>query len=110
PLDQGFWPDGLYTAPSDEASRFDIEMLKKMGFNMCRKHIKVEPARWYYWCDKLGLMVWQDMPSARINSRPTTVKRDAPADAEFTAKEEEGFRSELTIMLHHLNNYPSIVA
>jgi len=110
PLDQGFWPDGLYTAPSDEASRFDIETLKKMGFNMCRKHIKVEPARWYYWCDKLGLMVWQDMPSARINSRPTTVKRDAPADAEFTASEAQDFRTELTAMLRNLNNYPSIVA
>lgn len=63
PLDQGFWPDGIYTAPTDEALRFDIEVTKKLGMNMCRKHVKVEPARWYYWCDKLGLMVWQDMPS-----------------------------------------------
>jgi len=65
PLDQGFWPDGIYTAPTDEALRFDIEAVKRMGFNMVRKHIKVEPARWYYWCDKLGLMVWQDIPSAK---------------------------------------------
>ncbi len=64
PLDQGFWPDGLYTAPTDEALKFDIEITKKYGFNMARKHVKVEPARWYYWCDKLGLIVWQDMPSA----------------------------------------------
>ena len=61
PLDQGFWPDGLYTAPTDEALRYDVEITKKLGFNMTRKHVKVEPDRWYYWCDKLGLLVWQDM-------------------------------------------------
>ncbi|MDQ6890892.1 MAG: glycoside hydrolase family 2, partial [Bacteroidota bacterium] len=63
PLDQGFWPDGGYTAPTDQALRYDLEMIKKFGFNMVRKHIKVEPYRWYYWADKLGIMVWQDMPS-----------------------------------------------
>ena len=63
PLDQGWWPDGLYTAPTDEALRFDIEKTREWGFNMIRKHIKVEPARWYYWCDALGILVWQDMPS-----------------------------------------------
>jgi hypothetical protein len=63
PLDQGFWPDGIYTAPTDAALKFDIEITKKLGFNMTRKHVKVEPDRWYYWCDKLGLLVWQDMPS-----------------------------------------------
>ena len=63
PLDQGWWPDGLYTAPTDEALRYDIEQTKAFGFNMIRKHVKVEPARWYYWCDKLGVLVWQDMPS-----------------------------------------------
>ncbi len=63
PLDQGFWPDGIYTAPTDDALRFDVEVTKKLGMNMLRKHVKVEPARWYYWCDKLGLLVWQDMPS-----------------------------------------------
>ncbi len=62
-LDQGYWPDGLYTAPSDEALRSDIERAKALGFNMLRKHIKVEPARWYYHCDRLGMLVWQDMPS-----------------------------------------------
>lgn len=69
PLDQGWWPDGLYTAPTDEALRFDIEKTKEMGFNMIRKHIKVEPARWYYWCDVLGMMVWQDMPSIGDHSK-----------------------------------------
>ncbi len=64
PLDQGFWPDGLYTAPTDEALKSDLVQLKNLGFNMVRKHIKIEPQRWYYWADKLGLMVWQDMPQA----------------------------------------------
>lgn len=63
PLDQGWWPDGLYTAPTDEALAFDIIKTKEWGFNMIRKHIKVEPARWYYHCDRLGVLVWQDMPS-----------------------------------------------
>ncbi|MCJ7692327.1 MAG: hypothetical protein MUO22_02785, partial [Sedimentisphaerales bacterium] len=58
-LDQGWWPDGLYTAPSDKALRYDIEVTKKLGFNLARKHVKIEPERWYYWCDKLGLLVWQ---------------------------------------------------
>ncbi len=63
PLDQGFWPDGIYTAPTDAALKYDIEITKELGFNMTRKHVKVEPQRWYYWCDKLGLLVWQDMPA-----------------------------------------------
>lgn len=62
-LDQGFWPDGLYTAPTEAALKSDIETLKRLGFNLTRKHVKVEPERWYYWCDRLGLLVWQDMPS-----------------------------------------------
>lgn len=62
-LDQGYWSDGLYTAPSDEALIFDIQTMKDMGFNTLRKHIKVEPMRWYYHCDRLGMLVWQDMPS-----------------------------------------------
>ena len=64
PLDQGFWPDGIYTPPSEAALKADIQSMKTLGFNMVRKHIKVEPARWYYWTDKMGLLVWQDMPSA----------------------------------------------
>ena len=69
PLDQGWWPDGLHTAPSDEALRYDIQKTKDFGFNMIRKHIKVEPSRWYYWCDVLGMMVWQDMPSFDDNTK-----------------------------------------
>ncbi len=63
PLDQGWWPDGLYTAPGDEALKFDIQKTKDFGFNLIRKHVKVEPARWYYHCDREGILVWQDMPS-----------------------------------------------
>ena len=63
PLDQGWWPDGLYTAPTDEALKYDIQKTKDFGYNMIRKHIKVEPDRWFYYCDQLGMLVWQDMPS-----------------------------------------------
>ena len=63
PLDLGWWQNGLYTAPTDEALLYDIKKTKDWGFNMIRKHIKVEPARWYYHCDKEGILVWQDMPS-----------------------------------------------
>lgn len=77
PLDQGWWPDGLYTAPTDEALRYDIERTREWGFNMIRKHIKVEPARWYYWCDVLGIMVWQDMPSIADHGRKNNTLRPA---------------------------------
>ena len=81
PLDQGYWPDGIYTAPTDEALRYDLEQTKRLGFNMTRKHIKVEPDRWYYWADRLGLLVWQDMPSmqalyADTNYPPVTAQRE----------------------------------
>lgn len=76
PLDQGWWPDGLYTAPTDEALRFDIEKTRQWGWNMIRKHIKVEPARWYYWCDMLGVSVWQDMPCIADHSSKTNAFRD----------------------------------
>ena len=81
PLDQGWWPDGLYTAPTDEALRYDLVKTKEWGFNMVRKHIKVEPARWYYYCDALGLLVWQDMPnladnlSGTLKTRPEEVAK-----------------------------------
>ena len=65
-LDQGYWPDGLYTAPSDEAMIEDICAMKRLGFNMLRKHIKIEPLRWYYHCDRLGMLVWQDMVSGGV--------------------------------------------
>lgn len=96
PLDQGFWPDGIYTAPTDEALRFDVEETKRLGFNCTRKHIKVEPARWYYWCDKLGLMVWQDMPS--VNSYGGSQPIDAPQ-----------FKAELMRMVVNCWNHPSII-
>ena len=76
PLDQGWWPDGLYTAPTDEALEWDIIKTKEMGFNMIRKHIKLEPARWYYYCDKLGIMVWQDMPCIGDHNRKQMPARD----------------------------------
>ena len=76
PLDQGWWPDGLYTAPTDDALEFDIVKTKEMGFNMIRKHIKVEPARWYYYCDLHGIMVWQDMPCIADHSKRVLRTRD----------------------------------
>ncbi len=96
PLDQGFWPDGIYTAPTDEALANDIVMMKRYGFNMVRKHIKVEPRRWYYWCDKLGLMVWQDMPSTN------TYGGNIPLDS-------VQFNNELKAMVNTHYNVPSII-
>ena len=93
PLDQGFWPDGLYTAPTDEALKFDIEITKKYGFNMARKHVKVEPARWYYWCDKLGLIVWQEVvsrPSARRRAPARRWFRVVMAGVYSAGRREEG--------------------
>ena len=109
PLDQGWWPDGLYTAPTDAALRSDIDTLKKMGFNMCRKHVKVEPARYYYWCDKLGFMVWQDMPSA-MPKEHSAVKKETAADLAFTPAEDATYRKELEAELRNLHNVTSIVA
>jgi beta-galactosidase/beta-glucuronidase len=74
-LDQGFWPDGLYTAPTDEALAYDLRMHKEMGFNAVRKHIKVEPDRWFYWADRLGLLVWQDMPAMTAGVNPSAAAR-----------------------------------
>jgi beta-galactosidase/beta-glucuronidase len=110
PLDQGWWPDGLYTAPTDEALRFDIEATKRLGFNMARKHVKVEPARWYYWCDKLGLMVWQDMPSAMTRGTPTSIRKGGAEDAQFPAEAMTGFERELHALVRSRGNAPSIVA
>ena len=102
PLDQGFWPDGVYTAPTDEALRFDIEKTKEFGFNMIRKHIKVEPLRWYYWADKLGILVWQDMPS--MNSYIDTSKRPVPE------QERGAYLHELEMMIKTLWNSPAIIS
>ncbi|MBL7112098.1 MAG: beta-galactosidase [Bacteroidales bacterium] len=103
PLDQGYWPDGLYTAPTDEALRFDVELVKKLGFNMVRKHAKVEPDRWYYWCDKLGLIVWQDMvPKYPAAGYGTNEIYTSDNDA-------KQFEYELFQMIERLRNHPSIV-
>ena len=111
PLDQGWWPDGLYTAPTDEALKFDIEKTKEMGFNMIRKHVKVEPARWYYYCDQMGMLVWQDMPSGdlgnRWESRPGIFGR--ATDKNRTAESESIFRNEWKEIMNDLHNFQSIV-
>jgi hypothetical protein len=110
PLDQGWWPDGLYTAPTAEAIRFDIETLKKLGFNMLRKHVKVEPATYYYWCDKLGMMIWQDMPSAMTAGGKTSVRAGAADDAAFPPADAAGFEKELRALVRNLESVPSVVA
>ncbi|MBN9118735.1 MAG: beta-galactosidase [Planctomycetes bacterium] len=109
PLDQGWWPDGLLTPPSDAAMKYDLEVLKKLGFNMLRKHIKVEPSRYYYHCDTLGLLVWQDMPSGGVPSRGHFISPDAKEDAKFTDDEAKQFRAELKAMIDHLRFFPCIV-
>ena len=100
PLDQGWWPDGLYTAPTDEALKYDIEVTKKLGYNMLRKHVKVEPQRFYYWADKLGILVWQDMPNPDIE--PGQIPERSPEAI-------EQFKDEYKSMIDALYHYPSIV-
>lgn len=118
-LDQGYWPDGLYTAPSDEALRRDIEQAKALGFNMLRKHIKVEPLRWYYHCDRLGMLVWQDMPNGGRRYNPviisaplvTGIHLNDSTHALFARSDSEGraqFKSELGELVNHLYNCPCI--
>lgn len=111
PLDQGWWPDGLYTAPTDEALKFDIVKTKEMGFNMIRKHVKTEPARWYHYCDQMGMLVWQDMPSGdmgnRWDPRPGIIGR--ATDKERTAESEAIYREEWKEIMDDLYNFPSIV-
>ncbi|WP_145246803.1 sugar-binding domain-containing protein [Aeoliella mucimassa] len=100
PLDQGFWPDGVYTAPTDEALKYDIEITKKLGFNTTRKHIKVEPARWYYHADRLGLIVWQDMPSANSYDTPPGGR---------PAVDKDAYETQLKALIDNLENHPAIV-
>ncbi len=103
PLDQGWWPDGLYTAPTDEALVYDILMTKALGFNMLRKHVKVEPARFYYHCDQIGVLVWQDMPSGD--------KYIGPKDADYVRTPEAAacYEKEWKEIVEAFYNYPSIV-
>lgn len=103
PLDQGFWPDGLYTAPTDAALKYDLEMTKKWGFNFVRKHVKVEPWRWYYHCDKLGLLVFQDMPSG------DKYIGGSDPDIEKTPEAAEQFKTELTALVENFKFFPSVV-
>ncbi len=103
PLDQGWWPDGLYTAPTDEALAYDVEVTRKLGMNTARKHVKVEPARWYYHCDRLGLLVWQDMPNGDRH-----IRRDQP-DIERSKESEENFWREYQALIDSFRNHPSIV-
>ena len=119
-LDQGYWPDGLYTAPSDEALIYDIQLMKRLGFNMLRKHIKIEPMRWYYHCDRLGMLVWQDMPSG--GGRYNLLTISAPLITGIHLKDShyrlfartdpdgrDSFRQELEEMIRQLQNCPCIV-
>jgi hypothetical protein len=103
PLDQGWWPDGLYAAPTDEALRYDLEVTKKLGMNMLRKHVKIEPRRFYYWCDKLGVLVWQDMPNgdAHIGRQGQDILRSPESARQFEL--------ELEGMIQTLFNHPCIV-
>lgn len=109
PLDQGWWPDGLYTAPTDEALKYDIIKTKELGFNMIRKHVKVEPARWYTHCDELGILVWQDMPSG--DAQPIWQMHNYFNGNELirTKKSEKIYRKEWKEIMDYLYSYPSIV-
>ena len=111
PLDQGWWPDGLYTAPSDEALAFDIEKTKQMGFNMIRKHVKVEPARWYWHCDRLGMVVWQDMPSIADNSTNIWANRtyEGGTDTPVTDEGKENYYKEWADIISAFKVFPCIV-
>ncbi|TWU15694.1 Beta-galactosidase large subunit [Allorhodopirellula heiligendammensis] len=108
PLDQGWWPDGLLTPPSDEGMKFDIEWLKAAGFNMIRKHIKIEPRRYYYYCDQIGMMVWQDQVSGGKNPPWTRMDKN-PVDAEWPDEQHEQFMLEFERMIDELENHPCIV-
>jgi len=111
PLDQGWWPDGLYTAPTDEALKFDIEKTKEMGFNMIRKHVKVEPATWYRHCDQLGMLVWQDMPSGDMGNQwePNPGITGNETERQRTPESESIFKTEWKAIMDANYNFPCIV-
>lgn len=108
PLDQGWWPDGLYTAPTDEALLYDIQKTKDFGFNMIRKHIKVEPARWYTHCDRLGIIVWQDMPSGDRNPEWQMRQYFNGTERKRSAESEATYRKEWKEIMDCLYSYPCI--
>jgi len=109
PLDQGWWPDGLYTAPTDEALAYDIQKTKDFGFNMIRKHVKAEPARWYYHCDKLGILVWQDMPSGDANPRWQMRNYFNGLELQRSKASENNFIQEWKEIMDFTYNNPSVV-
>ena len=110
PLDQGWWPDGLYTAPTDEALAFDIIKTKEFGFNMIRKHVKVEPARWYYHCDRLGMLVWQDMPSTAFgDNKWGNHDYDTGTDSKITQEGKDNYYNEWKEIINDFKIFPSIV-
>lgn len=107
-LDQGWWPDGLYTAPTDEAMAYDIKKTKDLGFNMIRKHIKVEPARWYTYCDKLGIIVWQDMPSGDKNPEWQNRQYFNGIELQRSSVSELCYKKEWKEIIDYLYSYPCI--
>ncbi|MDR2388601.1 MAG: beta-galactosidase, partial [Tannerellaceae bacterium] len=109
PLDQGWWPDGLYTAPTDEALLFDIRKTKAWGFNMIRKHVKVEPARWYYHCDREGMLVWQDMPSGDLGNSWQPEIYNGGADKKRSPASIADFNSEWQAIMDFCISNPSVV-
>ncbi len=108
PLDQGWWPDGLYTAPTDEALAYDVQKTKDFGFNMIRKHVKVEPARWYYHCDRLGIIVWQDMPSGDRGPGWNTKEYFQGPESVRSLESEENYKKEWTEIINALKSQPCI--
>ncbi len=108
PLDQGWWPDGLYTAPSDEALAYDLKKTKDLGFNMVRKHVKVEPARWYTHCDRMGLIVWQDMPSGGPGPQWQMRQYFDGAEKTRSAASEANYRKEWGEIVDFLYSYPCV--
>jgi beta-galactosidase/beta-glucuronidase len=106
-LDQGWWPDGLLTPPSEEAAKYDMVWLKKAGFNMLRKHIKVEPARYYYDADRLGMLIWQDMPSGALADQQ--VHQGSEEEAVFSSEAGAQYQLESTRIIGALRGFPSIV-
>ena len=108
PLDQGWWPDGLYTAPTDEALAYDVQKTKDLGFNMIRKHVKVEPARWYYHCDRIGMIVWQDMPSGGRGPEWQTTQYYQGPESLRTLESEECYKKEWTEIINSLKSVPCI--
>ena len=118
-LDQGYWPDGLYTPPTDEAMRHDIDLVKSLGFNLVRKHVKVEPRRYYYYCDRVGLIVWQDIPNGgkAVDELTSSLvillgSHHRDKDYRYAGRIEEAsrvdFHREMQKLVDHLHNFACI--